>query len=156
MSDDTNRNPDRPGAGPQEARADTQRDQLIGLAIAREAEFWRDLGGDTFASVIEDGCPRHIRLRSEDGLKLLRRLWAAESCKRTGRVTSPNSQSLKDALGTLQMLASEGPVHQTFVRIGHADGNIYVDLGDPTGRAVEITNKGWTVVPQPKVRFLRP
>ena len=47
-------------------------------------------------------------------------------------------------------------MHLAFVRIGYAHDRIYVDLGDPSGRAVEIRKDGWSLVDRPPVRFVRP
>jgi hypothetical protein len=49
-----------------------------------------------------------------------------------------------------------------FVRVGHDgddDGNVstyFLDLGDPSGRAVQIRADGWTVVDRAGVQFRRP
>jgi DNA-binding transcriptional ArsR family regulator len=47
-------------------------------------------------------------------------------------------------------------VHQVFVRIAHFLDHVYVDLGDESWRAVEISPHGWRVVDHPPVRFIRP
>ena len=39
----------------------------------------------------------------------------------------------------------EGTESEAFVRVGHADGRTYLDLGDPDWRVVEIDNDGWRV-----------
>jgi hypothetical protein len=47
----------------------------------------------------------------------------------------------------------EMPVH---VRVASLGGYIFLDLCDPTWRAVEISASGWEVVANPPVRFKRP
>ena len=47
-----------------------------------------------------------------------------------------------------------------FIRVGH-DGSgdksaYYIDLGDPSGRAVKIGADGWSVVDRPGIHFRRP
>ena len=136
--------------------AENQRDLIVELVIASGAELWQDPAGDTYITVEEGGRPKSFRIASDEARKHARRRWVAHARKTLGRVTAPTSQALKDALGALDALASEGPVHLAFVRIGHANGRIYVDLGDPSGRAVEITKDGWSLVDRPPVRFVRP
>ena len=41
------------------------------------------------------------------------------------------------------------------LRIAEHDGTIYLDLGDPEWRAVEIDANGWRVICDPPVRFRR-
>lgn len=49
----------------------------------------------------------------------------------------------------------EGQALPVFVRIGGADGSIYLDLGDEDWRAVQIRLNGWTIVAEPSVKFRR-
>src|SRR5262245_54913955 len=50
----------------------------------------------------------------------------------------------------------DGPTVETFIRVRGHGGKLYVDLGDPEWRAVEIDAAGWRVVNDPPVRFRRP
>jgi hypothetical protein len=47
-------------------------------------------------------------------------------------------------------------VRDVFVRIGHKDGNIYLDLANKQHEVVEITPEGWQVIPEAPVCFRRP
>jgi hypothetical protein len=49
----------------------------------------------------------------------------------------------------------DGPERRVHVRVGGRNGEIYVDLADADWRAIKIDAKGWTVVKQPPVRFIR-
>ena len=44
-----------------------------------------------------------------------------------------------------------------FMRIGRSESGLsyFIDLGDPTWRAVEVTAAGWEIVPRPEVHFRR-
>ena len=150
--------PSRPSVpdGADKQQAENQRDLIVELVIASGAELWQDPAGDTYITVEEGGHPKSFRIASDAARKHARRRWVAHARETRGRVTAPTSQALKDALGALDALASEGPVYLAFVRIGHANGRIYIDLGDPSGRAVEITKDGWSLVDRPPVRFVRP
>lgn len=54
----------------------------------------------------------------------------------------------------------QGTTHPVFVRVGLEDLGVsaayYLDLGDSSGRAIEIRESGWTVVDRPSVEFHRP
>ncbi|MBM3458848.1 MAG: hypothetical protein FJX77_10000 [Armatimonadetes bacterium] len=50
----------------------------------------------------------------------------------------------------------DGPQLPVFVRLGHHEKALYLDLGDATGRAVEVTGTGWRLVDSCPVRFRRP
>jgi hypothetical protein len=49
----------------------------------------------------------------------------------------------------------DGPARLVFVRVGEADGVIYVDLANDRWEAVEVTPAGWRVVVNPPVKFQR-
>lgn len=44
---------------------------------------------------------------------------------------------------------------QVYVRVAGHDGAIYIDLGNKSWEAVRITDKGWDVVPDVPIKFLR-
>ena len=68
---------------------------------------------------------------------------------------APGGQALADALGVLEQMAIRGPEHQPHLRVAGADGKVYLDLGDPSWRAVEVTAEGWAVIAKPPVKFTR-
>ena len=49
----------------------------------------------------------------------------------------------------------DAPERPVYIRVGGIDGSLYLDLGDETWRAIEITTTGWRVVENPPVRFRR-
>lgn len=53
------------------------------------------------------------------------------------------------------MARYDGDEHAVFVRVARLSGSVYLDLGDPSWRAVEITAAGWRLVTNPTVRFRR-
>lgn len=89
-------------------------------------------------------------IRSQDFAALLVRwLWEAE------QATAPQ-QSLSEAQQTLAARALFGDDERsTFLRVGRSGSALYLDLGDPSGRAVETTADGWRVVERPPVHFVR-
>ncbi|WP_051569266.1 hypothetical protein [Alkaliphilus transvaalensis] len=68
----------------------------------------------------------------------------------------PNKQSILDTIGYLESKAMfEGTVKRVFVRVASTENAIYIDLGDDTWRAVEITTRGWRVTSNYPVCFKR-
>jgi putative DNA primase/helicase len=72
----------------------------------------------------------------------------------TGSATS--ATALRDAIAQLQAEAvfagEETTVH---VRVAFVQDGVYIDLGDPDWRCIEITPDGWTVLDHHPVRFRR-
>ncbi len=68
-------------------------------------------------------------------------------------------EALNNLIATLEADAEDaGPLQNVHLRVGgDLEGAvIYLDLGDPTRRAVAITADGWQIVARPGVTFRRP
>src|SRR5262249_37768490 len=50
----------------------------------------------------------------------------------------------------------DGVAQEVFVRVAQHGKNLYVDLGDSTWQAIEITATGWRIMLEPPVKFRRP
>jgi putative DNA primase/helicase len=133
-------------------RERSQRDILVELASG--AELWRDETGDAYATVQEDGVSKTFRIRTSDCRGWLIRSWMAHH-DNGGLPSATGNQALQDTLNAIEARAQQGPVHPVFVRIGHHQDHVYVDLGDERWRAVEISAQSWRVVDRPPVRFIR-
>ncbi len=81
-----------------------------------------------------------------------------ELCFKASQNWFPSSRTITGALEALQGRASlSGDEHLVYVRVAGGDsGQIYLDLADKEGRAVEVTASGWKVITNPPVRFRRP
>ena len=66
------------------------------------------------------------------------------------------AQAIADASNALEAFALRGDEHRVHVRIATTSDAIYLDLGDPTWRALKITGAGWDLVSDIPVRFRRP
>jgi hypothetical protein len=67
-----------------------------------------------------------------------------------------NSDALKVAVDTLDAKAIfEGETYEVHVRIAGHKGDIYIDIGDETWKAIKISKAGWTIVDNPPVHFRR-
>ena len=77
----------------------------------------------------------------------------------------PSSWAIRRVVNVLKDRARlDGHTPPVFIRVGHDyavddDGNVltyYFDLGDRSGKAIQIRADGWTVVDRPGVHFRRP
>ena len=69
---------------------------------------------------------------------------------------APSPQALASALATVEAKALfDGPELGIHTRVAEEHGAIYLDLCNPTWQAVQITEKGWEVVSNPPVKFVR-
>ncbi|MBT6193461.1 MAG: hypothetical protein HOI01_07930, partial [Proteobacteria bacterium] len=67
------------------------------------------------------------------------------------------SKTLTDLIATLKGVARyEGYEHTVSIRLAEKDGATYLDLGNEKWGVVEITRKGWKIVSNPPVKFIRP
>jgi len=83
----------------------------------------------------------------------LRALLAREFFARTGKAAT--QQALADALLVLEGMAQDTEESRLYLRAAQHDGDLWLDLGDPTGRAVQITRTGWSVESAAPVLFKR-
>ena len=74
----------------------------------------------------------------------------------TSRGRVPGDKPLKAALATLAGIARfEGPERPVHLRVANHDGDIWLDLCDPSWRAIQITASGWHINDRPPVMFVR-
>jgi hypothetical protein len=129
-------------------RRTPQRDMLVGLTEI--VELWHDANRTAYASFHVAGHRENWPVPSRDF-----RMWlSGRFYEETGAAIG--GQALEDALRILEARAvNEGPLHECFNRTGATDGKIYLDLGDATWRAVEITAVGWAVIDSVPVKLMR-
>jgi len=120
------------------------------LQILKGAALFHDPDRVAYADIKIKGHRETSEVRS-----LGFREWLTESFYRqTGG--APNNDSMQQALRVAEAKAKfDGPERRVHVRVGGRNGEIYVDLADADWRAIKIDAKGWTVVKQPPVRFIR-
>jgi hypothetical protein len=75
----------------------------------------------------------------------------------TDRRRAPGLGPLKQAIRTLRAYAKfESRLqHDVYLRVAELDGKIYIDLGDPNWRVVEVDGSGWRAIDNSPVRFRR-
>jgi putative DNA primase/helicase len=125
-----------------------QRDALIGLTEL--VELWHDAGRNAFASFQVVDHREHWSVRSREF-----RMWLSGQFYDKTRAAI-GGQALEDGIRILEARAvNEGPLYECFTRVGQAERKIYLDLGDSSWRAVEVTPTGWDVVAAPPLKLLR-
>ena len=69
----------------------------------------------------------------------------------------PRKQALSDTIAALEGQARfDSPEKFVFVRIAAHKGKVYLDMGDPDWRAVEVDASGWRIITNSPVTFKRP
>ncbi len=122
------------------------------LKIAGAARTFRRPDGGYTLSRLVDG---HAECHDLDSPEV-RRWLTREYFRSTGRVPSKSAVA-----GVVSALAAHADMTLSceidFVRIGRSASGLsyFIDLGDPTWRAVEITAGAWRIVPRPPVHFRR-
>jgi hypothetical protein len=88
-------------------------------------------------------------LESSSGIDLLRYVMSRGS-------SPPSPQTFTQAVDHLRSYARfEAERRDVFLRVARVGSTVYVDLGDDTFRAVEVTASGWRVIADPAVLFVR-
>ena len=121
------------------------------LEIGQTAKYFHTADKVAYADIWIEGNRHTYAVRSK-----AYRLWmSGEYLNREGKGIS--SQILQDTLNTIEAISIfQGETHQVHLRTAEHDGKIYLDLGTPDWKAVEIDATGWRIVLEPPIRFWRP
>lgn len=120
---------------------------MLDLFHVRHGEAFRSLDGQPLVC-LTDGNRRQTFTVNEAVLELARLHFEA-----TGQPTAKRHRS--DVQDHLEALARSGPKRQTWIRVAEHEGALYLDLGDDSWRAVQITSDGWQIIDRPPVYFVR-
>lgn len=121
------------------------------LQLAAKAELFCTPDGAAYADIPVEGHHETWPVRSKRV-----QLWLThEFLNRTRE--SPTSEALRSVRNVLEAKANfEGPERPVYIRVGSANGKLYLDLCDKSWRTVEVTAAGWNVIDNSPVRFYRP
>ena len=155
MSKATNYNP--PAEKPETAQDESQEkekqaDALI--RIGKEAELFQAPDGTLWARFETNGHFETWQIRAKgSGFRrwLVNRFYIETE-------SAPSATAVQAAVEVLEAEAQFGEKRKTrevFTRVGEHLGSIYLDLGDDSWRAVEISANGWDVVNNPPICFRR-
>jgi hypothetical protein len=134
-----------------ECKRKSQADVLIGLANEAVLFHTPAPDRDAFADVTIDGHRETYRVRSRGFRQWLRRKYYAKT------KAGCNAEAVQVAIETIAANGMfEGETRGVHVRIAeYSDKTVYIDLGDESWTAIEITARGWKAVADPPVRFVR-
>ncbi len=134
-----------------EGQRESQASAIVRLATEAGAELWHTPADDGYMTLTINAHREHHPLTGRAARDYLTHLYYRDA----GR--APNATALQAALATLSGIARfDGDTHDVHVRVADREGRLYLDLCDPSWRAVEITEQGWRVMADPPVRFRRP
>jgi hypothetical protein len=121
------------------------------LEIAKTATYFHTSDKVAYADVTIDGNRHTYAVRSKAF-----RLWlSGEYLDSTEK--GIGSQTLQDTLSTLEAIAIfRGETREVHLRTAEYQGKIYLDLGTPDWKAIEVDASGWRLILEPPVRFWRP
>lgn len=146
---DTGPGPAHPGPVKVPGRAPSVATQLIELG--RETyRFGQSVKSEPFAVPLAG--PNVARMLRGAGGSLRSELGAAYF---TEHGKAAPQQALADAVSTLEGFAAQAEPEALHLRSAVHHDAVWVDLGDGTGRAVEITTRGWSVQDVAPVLFTR-
>jgi len=141
--------PEQPAASPS-GKTKSQAAAMLALFDAHHGEAFLSLDDKPFFCVTEDG--KRQTMTTSNVVKALS-LW---HFNQTGQAQAPTARSREEVRNHLEALAEAGPKRQTWLRVAERDGALYLDLGDDSWRAVQITRDGWQLIDCPPVYFVRP
>ena len=124
-------------------RAADEAGRYLDFAYVAAEDLFRDQDGTAFADILVDGHRETWPVRSSTFRHwLLRRYYREEGRRPRGEFPGRrdgHSRSPGD------VLSHERQVHVRAAAVG--DDRVFVDMGDPEWRAIEITPEGWRIVP---------
>ena len=139
--------PEQPKASPS-GKPKGQAAAMLALFEAHQGEAFRSLDDKPLVCLTDDG--RRQTMQIPQAVKALCR-WQFEQTRQAA-----TARSREEVKNHLEALAEAGPKRQTWLRVAEHDGALYLDLGDETWRAVQITRDGWQLIDCPPVYFVRP
>lgn len=126
--------------------------KLVNVAIKNSFERWHTPEGEPYITIPINSHREHYRISTKSSKM---KSWLGM----LGRDLiggTPSISSIRDAINVLSGIAVyDGPEYRLYVRKAEIDGKIYVDLGDSSWRAIEISEDGWKIVENCQIHFKR-
>ena len=116
----------------------------------RDIEVFKTPTDEAYSTYQAQGAQRTARIDSSRFKEYLRHRYY-----QSGNRTLSN-KALAEVVSFLQAKATYGACeHPVYLRVAETDGAIYIDLGDDSWEAVEVTATGWSITSDPPVKFRR-
>ena len=121
------------------------------LEIGKKATYFHTADKVPYADIWIEGNRHTYPVRSKAF-----RLWLSGEYLNSSE-KGIGSQTLQETLQTLEAIAIfRGETRQVHLRTAEHQDKIYIDLGTPDWKAIEVDSSGWRLVSDPPVRFWRP
>lgn len=120
----------------------------IANELRDSGDLWRTPDDDAYATITRNGCLEHVPVASGAFRDYLSR----EIFLRADGY--PTKGCVDDAVEWARC-AADGDTHEAHVRLAQHNGELFVDLCDPTRKVVQIGADGWRVVSDAPVKFVR-
>lgn len=125
---------------------------LVDLAIKNSTERWHTPDGEAYITVFINSHREHYKI-STKSTKI--RMWLGRLGSAMLEKT-PGLTAIRDAVNVLAGIAVyDGKEYEMHVRKAEVDGKIFVDIGDQSWRAIEISSDGWKIINECPVKFRR-
>jgi hypothetical protein len=127
-----------------------RRAQELLLELGSDIEFFHTSDRDSFASINVDGHIETFSIKSSEFSHLLRHRYYLRTSG------APPKQALEDVINIFGSRSLfEGTEQTVFRRVADDNGTIYLDLADADWSSVKIYAKGWEILPNPPIKFIR-
>lgn len=127
--------------------------KLAKLARKNALELWHTPDGAAYITIFINGHKEHKRLHSRSASI---KSWIS----RLGSdflLETPTTTAINAVLMYLEGVAVyDGPEYEMYVRKAELDDKIFVDIGDPSWKAIEISKGGWQIIDNCPIKFRRP
>ncbi len=147
-----------------DAGRQSQRDRIVEALLDTGAVFWRDDADEAFCTLSVNNRTMRFRVRSDGFKRLIRYLYGAKNMMATRggngalRPAAASDTAIREAVSALEamaLMAERREAARPRACFG-PNGEVWLDLGDDSWRAVRITRDGWTVMDGADVPLIRP
>ena len=146
----SNTNNENSGTENEELKKDKERHPTL-LELAKVATYFHTADKVAYTDISIEG-NRHTYAVKSRAFKL----WLTGEHYRANKA-GISSQSFQDTLPTLEAIAIfDGESREVHLRVAEYQSKLYLDLGTPDWKAIEIDAIGWRVISEPPIRFSRP
>lgn len=155
---------DTSGDAPGEGAKTAQRDRILEAVLRAGLNFWRDEDGEAYANVPASNTSgqQRYRVRSPRFALLVRSLYGQANPRQIGAAMgrvipgTVSETALAETLLALQAIAQSGLVLEPSVRTCRWQSEVWLDLGGPDWKLVQVQPGKWQVVAGADLPLIRP
>ena len=119
------------------------------LELLKDIDIFPSTDGETYAEFLIDGHKEIWPVQSSSTSQIIQNRFF-----KTYK-DLPEKKNLDKALSHLIFKGRSLPSHKVYRRVGRSEDRIYIDLGDPNFKYVEVDRDGWRIVPAAPLKFTR-